>query len=254
MDAPLLELRGLRRSFGRLDAIRDVSTRIGSGEIRGLIGPNGAGKTTLLNVLSGFVSASAGEILLAGARIDRKPAHARVRLGLGRTFQTPQVASAMSTLDNIVVGAHQRLAAAAVRNLFGGRRTKLAELREEAAELGVRVGLESVLGLPASGLSYGHMRLLEIARALMSRPRLLLLDEPVAGMNETESEPVARIIRALPQDGISVLLVEHDVPFVMGLCDTVTVLDHGVLLAEGAPSAIQEDERVAEVYLGTALL
>lgn len=252
MNAPLLELRGLSRTFGSLSALQDVSTSVDRGTIRGLIGPNGAGKTTLLNVLTGFMPASSGHILLDGERIDGKPAHVRVRLGVGRTFQTPQLAMEMTVLDNVVVGAHQRLGAAALGNVFRRGRAKLGQIREEAAALAARLGLEDVLAVPAGELSYGHMRLLEIARALMARPRLLLLDEPVAGMNETESEPLARIIRSLPADGVSVLLVEHDMPFVMGLCDRVTVLDHGVLLAEGTPAAIQEDERVVEIYLGAA--
>jgi ABC-type branched-subunit amino acid transport system ATPase component len=227
--------------------------RLGRGEIRGLVGPNGAGKTTLLNVLTGFLPASSGDVLFDGARIDRKPVHVRVRLGMSRTFQTPQLAAAMSVLDNMVVGAHQRLATASLGNLFGAKRTTLAQLRADATTIAERVGLADVLDVPAGGLSYGHTRLLEIARALMARPRLVLLDEPVAGMNESESEPVTEIVRSLCAEGISILLVEHDMEFVMDLCDRVTVLDHGELLAEGTPLEIQHDARVEEVYLGSAL-
>ena len=247
----LLELRGVTRSFGRLRAVADVSTSIDEGELRGLIGPNGAGKTTLINVLTGFSPASAGSVLLDGTRIDGRPAHARVRAGLGRTFQTPQLCAAMSVLDNIVVGAHQRLGCARFRSLLpGSQRTSLRALRDEAASLGGEVGLGHALDTPAGALSYGHMRLLEIARALMGRPRLLLLDEPIAGMNEAESEPVGRLIRELASRGTSVLLVEHDMCFVMGLCERITVLDHGVLLAEGTPQEVRQDARVQEAYLG----
>jgi ABC-type branched-subunit amino acid transport system ATPase component len=236
------------RRFGRLNAVNGVSTSIPDGEVRGLIGPNGAGKTTLVNLLSGFLQPSEGSIVFGGVRLERTPAHARVRHGIGRTFQTPQLCRSMSVLDNIVVGAHQRLAVARLRNLVG--RTGLRTLRAEAAVIAREVGVDDVLGVPAGGLSYGHMRLLEIARALMSRPRLLLLDEPVAGMNENESAAVAEIVRRLPARGTTVLVIEHDMPFVMNLCDRITVLDHGVVIAEGSPEEIQRDARVEEVYLG----
>jgi ABC-type branched-subunit amino acid transport system ATPase component len=248
----LLELHEVSRMFGRVTAVDGVTTAIEEGEIRGLIGPNGAGKTTLVNLLSGFLAPTRGRIALAGSRIDTKPAHARVRHGVGRTFQTPQLCPAMSTLDNIVLGAHQRLATARFRHLLSReRRATLRVLREEAARLGGELGLGDLLPVPAGGLSYGHMRLTEIARALLARPRLLLLDEPVAGMNENESDAVAEIVRGLPARGITVLVIEHDMPFVMGLCDRITVLDHGTLIAEGAPEDVQRDALVEEVYLGT---
>jgi branched-chain amino acid transport system ATP-binding protein len=244
----LLELRDVSRRFGRLRAVNGVSTSIPEGEVRGLIGPNGAGKTTLVNLLSGFLQPTEGSIVFDGVGLERMPAHARVRHGIGRTFQTPQLCRSMSVLDNIVVGAHQRLAVARLRNLVS--RTGLRTLRAEAAGIAQEVGVDDVLGVPAGALSYGHMRLLEIARALMGRPRLLLLDEPVAGMNENESAAVAEIVRRLPARGTTVLVIEHDMPFVMNLCDRITVLDHGVVIAEGSPEEIQRDARVEEVYLG----
>jgi ABC-type branched-subunit amino acid transport system ATPase component len=248
----LLELHELTRAFGRVAAVDRVTTTVGEGEIRGLIGPNGAGKTTLVNLLSGFLAPTGGRIVLAGSRVDAQPAHERVRHGIGRTFQTPQLCPAMSTLDNIVIGAHQRLASARFRNLLSRTgRSALGELREEAAEVGGEVGLGGLLGVPAGALSYGHMRLTEIARALLTKPRLLLLDEPVAGMNESESSAVADIVRGLRASGTTVLVIEHDMPFVMGLCDRITVLDHGTLIAEGTPAEVQRDGRVEEVYLGT---
>jgi branched-chain amino acid transport system ATP-binding protein len=245
----LLELDQVSRSFGRVQAVHRVTTSVAAGEIRGLIGPNGAGKTTLINVVSGFIPPTGGTIAFAGTRLERMSAHARVRQGIGRTFQTPQLCRAMPVLDNVVIGAHQRLASARFRNLRS--RTSLASLRREAADRAREVGLGELLQAPAGALSYGHMRLLEIARALMGSPRLLLLDEPVAGMNESESREVAEIVRALRAQGTAVLVIEHDMPFVMGLCDRITVLDHGEVIAEGTPAEMQSNARVEEVYLGT---
>ena len=248
----LLALTELTRSFGSVPAVNGVTTKIDVGEIRGLIGPNGAGKTTLVNLLSGFLVPTGGTIEFGGVELARSPAHARVRHGIGRTFQTPQLCPAMTTLDNIVIGAHQRLGVARLSNLVSRRRrSTLAELREEAVGVAEAVGLASLVHTPAGALSYGHMRLAEIARALMAKPRLLLLDEPVAGMNESESAAVADIIRTLPERGTTVLVIEHDMPFVMNLCDRISVLDRGTLLAEGTPDEVQRDQRVEEVYLGT---
>jgi branched-chain amino acid transport system ATP-binding protein len=246
----LLELRDLTRAFGSVAAVEGVDTTLEEGEIRGLIGPNGAGKTTLVNLRSGFLTPTRGQIVFGGTRIERTPAHQRVEHGVGRTFQTPQVCAGLSTLDNIVLGSHRRLAAARLRNLVG-RRTSLAGLRREAAAVGEHVGLGDLLGVPAGALSYGHVRLVEIARALMAKPRLLLLDEPVAGMNESESAEVAEIVRSLPAEGTTVLVSEHDMPFVMGLCSRISVLDRGRLIADGAPEEIQRDPQVEEVYLGS---
>ena len=247
----LLQLSDLTRAFGSVAAVDGVATSLETGEIRGLIGPNGAGKTTLVNLLSGFLSPTRGRIVFGGESIERTPAHTRVAHGIGRTFQTPQVCPGLSTLDNIVLGSHRRLASARLRTLFTRRRTSLADLRREAALVGEHVGLGGLLDVPAGALSYGHLRLTEIARALMARPRLLLLDEPVAGMNETESAAVAEIVRALPGEGTTVLVIEHDMPFVMGLCSRISVLDRGRLIADGTPDEIQRDPHVEAVYLGT---
>jgi branched-chain amino acid transport system ATP-binding protein len=246
----LLRMEGVSRNFRQLRALHDVTSEVQPGEIRGLIGPNGAGKTTLINVLTGFLAPTAGHVFLAGERLDRKPVYARVRAGLGRTFQTPQLCTAMSVRDNIVVGAHQRLGSARFSSMLLRRATSLARLRSEAEEVAERVGLTGLLDLPAGALSYGHMRLLEIARALIGSPRLLLLDEPVAGMNEAESEQVAAIVRDLGKSGTTVLLVEHDMTFVMSVCERLTVLNYGEVLAEGPPEEIQRNPEVEAVYLG----
>jgi ABC-type branched-subunit amino acid transport system ATPase component len=247
----LLEITDLTRAFGSVVAVSGVETSLEQGEIRGLIGPNGAGKTTVVNLLSGFLAPTRGRIVFGGSSVEGTPAHMRVEHGIGRTFQTPQLCTGLSTLDNIVLGAHRRLGAARIRNVVGRRRASLSTLRAEAAEIGGRVGLADLLDVPAGALSYGHLRLTEIARALMARPRLLLLDEPVAGMNEVESAEVAAIVRTLPDEGTAVLVIEHDMPFVMGLCGRISVLDRGRLIAEGTPEEIQRDPQVEEVYLGS---
>ncbi len=248
----LLELKDVTRSFGSVQAVRGVTTTLADGEVRGLIGPNGAGKTTLVNLLSGFLAPTGGSIVFGERRIERTSAHTRVRQGIGRTFQTPQLCRTMSVLDNIAVGAHQRLAVARLRNVLSREtRTSLSALRGEAAAIADELGLGDLLDARAGSLSYGHMRLLEIARALIARPRLLLLDEPVAGMNENESAEVAEIVRGLPARGTAVLVIEHDMPFVMGLCDRITVLDQGAVIAEGTPDEVQRNPQVEDVYLGT---
>jgi branched-chain amino acid transport system ATP-binding protein len=247
----LLELTDVSRVFGSVAAVSDVDTTVEEGEIRALIGPNGAGKTTLVNLLSGFLTPTRGRIVFAGQSVERTPAHMRVEQGIGRTFQTPQICAGLSTLDNIVLGSHRRLGAARIRNVLSRKRTSLRDLRGDAAVVGERVGLGDLLGVPAGALSYGHLRLTEIARALMAKPRLLLLDEPVAGMNESESAAVADIVRALPEQGTTVLVIEHDMPFVMGLCNRISVLDRGRLIADGTPAEIQRDAQVEEVYLGS---
>jgi ABC-type branched-subunit amino acid transport system ATPase component len=246
----LLAIDGLSCRFGSIQALRGVSTAIEAGEIRGLIGPNGAGKTTLVNVLTGFVRSDEGRVLLDGVPLGRMPAHARVRRGLARTFQTSQLCEELPVVTNIAVGACSRLATARLRLLFDGSRQRLRDVRRDAARVAERVGLGDVGHVEAGALSYGQRRLLEIGRALMTRPRVLFLDEPVAGMNALESGEVAALVRRLRDDGITLVVIEHDMPFVMGLVDRVTVLSSGELLAEGAPGEVQRDPAVETAYLG----
>ena len=227
---------------------------ITAGEIRALIGPNGAGKTTFLHAVSGFLRPSEGRVVLGDRSIDHLSAHRRARLGLRRTFQTPNVCPHLSVVDNVVIGAHQEMGCSSLPALLRLRpRRRLRTLRHDALEALKRVGLGAHAEQGTASLSYGRIRLLEIARALMGHPSLLLLDEPVTGMNDAERGEVAVVIRALRAEGITVLVIEHDMEFVMGLADRVTVLDAGRVLAEGTPVEIQRDPAVEAVYLGTRL-
>jgi len=247
----VLEVDRLTCRFGRLAALDRVDMVVPTGEIRALIGPNGAGKTTFLHAVSGFLRPSEGHVVLGDRRLDGVPAHRRARLGLRRTFQTPHVCAQLSVVDNVAIGAHQEMGCssfAALLRLRPARR--LRTLRSHAREVLSRVGLTAHAEQGAASLSYGQIRLLEIARALMGHPSLLLLDEPVAGMNDAERREVAGVVRALQGEGITVVVIEHDMGFVMGLADRVTVLDAGRVLAEGTPSEIQRHPDVEAVYLG----
>jgi branched-chain amino acid transport system permease protein len=251
--SPLLKVEGIGISFGGLRALHDISLQLGANEILGVIGPNGAGKTTLFNVISGMAMPDQGRIMFAGENITRMPAHARTRLGMARTFQNLALFSDMSVIDNVRVGAHVRLNSGL---LSAGLRMR-SERVEELRSLGDAAGLLNFVGLlphaeqPAHGLAFGHQRLLEVARALASRPRLLLLDEPAAGLNSAELETLVVLIRRIRETyALSVLLIGHTMRLVMGLSDRIIVLDHGVQLAEGSPREIQSDARVIAAYLG----
>jgi ABC-type branched-subunit amino acid transport system ATPase component len=248
----VLAVERLTCRFGRLAALDQVEMAIPAAEIRALIGPNGAGKTTFLHAVSGFLRPSEGRVVLGDRSIDRLSAHSRARLGLRRTFQTPNVCLQLSVVDNVVIGAHQAMGCSGLPVLLGLRhRRRLRALRQDAREALTRVGLGDQCEQGTATLSYGRIRLLEIARALMGHPSVLLLDEPVAGMDDAERAQVAAVIRATRAEGITVLVIEHDMEFVMGLADRVTVLDAGRVLAEGTPAEIQRDPEVEAVYLGT---
>lgn len=252
-DRALLAVSETVRHFGSVRAVDGVTMVIEEAEIRGLIGPNGAGKTTLVNVVTGFVPASSGTVRLAGQRLDGFPPHRRVRSGLGRTFQTPQLSSDMTVRENLLVGAHHRFACSRFRDV--GRllhmRERMRGTRDRVEGIAEVLGLGETLDVPAGSLSYGPLRVVEIGRALMTEPKIIMLDEPVAGMNMAESAHLAGIIRRLRDDGVSVVLIEHDMSFVMELCDRITVLDQGRVLLEDTPEAVQRNSEVAEVYLGT---
>lgn len=252
MSAPLLSVAGLHRWFGGLHVIDDVGFDCPPGVVKGIIGPNGAGKTTLFNMIAGSLRPAAGSIVFDGAQIAGLPPHRIAARGIARTFQTTRLFPRMSVLDNVLVGAHVRSRAGFLSCMAGPWVTAREEARARAECLGVleELGAADLAGREAVALPFGRQRIVEIARALASRPRLLLLDEPACGLNTTESESLGDIIRAIRARGITVLIVEHDMSLVMGVSDEVLALSAGRWIAEGTPRAVQADPRVAAVYLG----
>jgi branched-chain amino acid transport system ATP-binding protein len=248
----LLRLAGLTRRYAGLVAVDGVDMEVASGEVHAVIGPNGAGKTTLFNMISGIVPPSAGGVSFGGADITRLPADRRARLGMARTFQNIRVFGAMTVLENVLTGLQARPGpglAAIILRLPAFRRDERAAVARARAALDF-VGLADRAGERAAGLAYGDQRRLEIARALAPEPRLLLLDEPAAGMNPAETEALAALVRRIRANGTTVLVVEHDMGFVMGLSDRVTVLSFGRKLFEGTPEAVRHAPAVIEAYLG----
>ncbi len=254
-DSPLLAASGISKRFGGLAALAEVSLAIASGEIFGLIGPNGAGKTTLFNVLTGIYPADAGEFTFDGARLTGMKSHRVCARGIARTFQNIRLFANMTALENVMVGRHVRTRAGVAGAIIRGARTRAEEaaIARRASELLDYCGIAARASDPAHSLNYGDQRRLEIARALATEPRLLALDEPAAGMNATERVGLARLLERIRADGVTLLLIEHDVKLVMGLCDRVAVLDYGRKIAEGAPAAVRRDPAVIAAYLGGEL-
>jgi branched-chain amino acid transport system ATP-binding protein len=252
---PLLNVQNVSKRFGGLDALKEVTFAVYRDQIKALIGPNGAGKTTLFNIVSGSYRPSEGKVLLDGVDLSGKAPHRICRMGVGRTFQHSLVFDDMTLLENVATGRYSRTSAGVLSAAFTlpRHRREEAETFKAAHEALRRVGLEHLADEPAENLPMGERHLLEIARALVSGPQLLLLDEPAAGLNDDETRTLADTVRKIRDEGVTVLLVEHDMSFVMDISDEVVVLDYGRKIAEGPPLMIQNNEEVIKAYLGEEL-
>ncbi|MEO3388234.1 ABC transporter ATP-binding protein [Mesorhizobium sp. CAU 1741] len=247
-----LRTHGISKGFGGVLAVQNVTLNVQIGTVHSVIGPNGAGKTTLINLISGIYRPDAGRIELFGTDVTGHAPERLVGHGLSRTFQNIKIFNEMTVLENVLVGAHQRLNTSILAGMLNLPSIWKAdkEVTEEAEALLETVGIADVRHADASQISYGHLKRLEIARALASHPKLLLLDEPAAGLNASETANIASVVKGLSENGLGILLVEHDMSLVMAISDRISVLDQGKTLMEGTPDEVRADPRVIKAYLG----
>ena len=248
----VLKIEGVTKHFGGVYALTDVSFDVMSGHVQAIIGPNGAGKTTLLNVISGINQPNAGRVVLEGKDVTGLPSNKLAEAGVARTFQTPQIFQHMTALENVVVGSHlftDRNLLTSILNMSSFRQNE-AERFRSAKQFMIDVGLEHRIDDHVAQMPYGELKRLEVARALALRPKLLLLDEPAAGLNHSESRQIGAIIRGLPSKGVTPILIEHDMKLVMNISDRVQVLESGRTLSNGTPDEVRSDPKVIDAYLG----
>ncbi len=252
MSVPALKVTGLSKTFGGVRAAADVSFQVPDGSLTALIGPNGAGKTTVFNLVTSLFRPTAGDIYFYGTRLNGLSPARIAALGLIRTFQTARVFPGMTALENVLAGAHRHVRSHPLRQMLWlcGSRREERELRDNAVAMLDLVGLAKFKDLAATDLPMGAQKLLEVMRALMAGPRLLLLDEPAAGLNDSETAELAALLEAVRDNGITIMVVEHNMSLVMGVADQVIVLDAGAIVASGTPDQIRSDHRVIDAYVG----